>query len=544
MEHPHDLPIRPKTHRQIALTSASGVASKPFDLTIRTRRNAITHQGVTSAPNPVAAEKCEPTARQHDTPSSHTVSSSAEAQISQRGSLFVPSIDAKASRAYNGNGLKDKTMCFSPIFSHHPHHHLLACGHTVVTHGIEPCSRTCQAYDHNTGQFSDQKIETDTTDFLCPHPWCQSKRAKIADFFNLRTIIPTRPCLLSHVYGWSETADKAFTRDKKDIHHLFVPNPQIDQLEHTTRSRRRSSIRARSRSPARDDGGAALERERSSYRDRRVREPHAKYYPVYRTSVKTQAQIEQDLEILSTARVAQELAKLHVADTEALRSKQKLADPVASTILGDVLSSRDENADLDSYLHDKHLQRGQPSAATTGRYEVFKRHCVCQSFDDGYMLQCGVCQRLYHKGCIDQGKYTRASYETGDVDFRKACFEIDIKEHITSGVAFLCHLCMRTALRNGSSSDWGLHILTDDQRFQQSQNLENSRIAAAARVEMEKAYNVHPLQPRDRDDSEASRQERTRAAHEAAVQFTRLSLGESTSHGILTKAQEQKLREG
>ncbi|KAI7194516.1 hypothetical protein KC316_g3120 [Hortaea werneckii] len=128
--------------------------------------------------------------------------------------LFVPhqqhSLGAqqKKLRAPERNGERSATVCFEGACLERPHHHILACGHEVMTTKIEACGSNCK-----------QSIEVDGKVYRAPFRCLQCADAGKVNIFmprKGRSVVRPRPSKPSHVYGNDPDADRLRIEEKAE----------------------------------------------------------------------------------------------------------------------------------------------------------------------------------------------------------------------------------------------------------------------------------------------------------------------------------------
>ncbi|KAI7255279.1 hypothetical protein KC343_g3855 [Hortaea werneckii] len=128
--------------------------------------------------------------------------------------LFVPlqqqfhGAQQKKLRALERNGERSATVCFEGACLERPHHHILACGHEVMTKNIEACGSNCK-----------QSIKVDGKVYRAPFRCRQCADAGKVNIFMPRkgtNAVRPRPSQPSHVYGNNLEADKRRIDEKAE----------------------------------------------------------------------------------------------------------------------------------------------------------------------------------------------------------------------------------------------------------------------------------------------------------------------------------------
>ncbi|KAI7336888.1 hypothetical protein KC315_g2583 [Hortaea werneckii] len=130
--------------------------------------------------------------------------------------LFVPhqqpfsGAQQKNVRAPEPNGERSPTVCFEGACLDRPHHHILACGHEVMTTKIEACGSNCK-----------QSIEVDGKVYRAPFRCHQCADAGRVNIFmprrgRGRNVMRPRPSKPSHVYGNDPDADRLRIEEKAE----------------------------------------------------------------------------------------------------------------------------------------------------------------------------------------------------------------------------------------------------------------------------------------------------------------------------------------
>ncbi|GAB1730702.1 hypothetical protein NU195Hw_g8139t1 [Hortaea werneckii] len=128
--------------------------------------------------------------------------------------LFVPlqqsspEAQQKKFRALERNGERSATVCFEGACLERPHHHILACGHEVMTKNIEACGSNCK-----------QSIKVDGKVYRAPFRCRQCADAGKVNIFMPRkgmNAVRPRPSQPSHVYGNNLEADKRRIDEKAE----------------------------------------------------------------------------------------------------------------------------------------------------------------------------------------------------------------------------------------------------------------------------------------------------------------------------------------
>ncbi|KAI6912927.1 hypothetical protein KC318_g2267 [Hortaea werneckii] len=128
--------------------------------------------------------------------------------------LFVPlqqpllGVQQKKIRAPERNGERSATMCFEGACLERPHHHILACGHEVMTTKIEACGSNCK-----------QSTEVDGKVYRAPFRCLQCADAGKVNIFmprRGRSVVRPRPSKPSHVYGNNPEADRLRIEEKAE----------------------------------------------------------------------------------------------------------------------------------------------------------------------------------------------------------------------------------------------------------------------------------------------------------------------------------------
>ncbi|GAB1742060.1 hypothetical protein NU219Hw_g7450t1 [Hortaea werneckii] len=143
--------------------------------------------------------------------------------------LFVPlqqpSLGAqqKKLRALERNGERSATACFEGACLERPHHHILACGHEVMTTKIEACGSNCK-----------QSIEVDGKVYRAPFRCHQCADAGKVNIFmprrvRGRNVVRPRPSQPSHVYGNDPEADRLRIQEKAEETMVGMTGLMVDQ---------------------------------------------------------------------------------------------------------------------------------------------------------------------------------------------------------------------------------------------------------------------------------------------------------------------------
>jgi hypothetical protein len=159
-------------------------------------------------------------------------------------SLFID--ESETQRIGQPNGKPYGTICFQPPFRDHPHHHKLACGHTVMTsYGPVACGIDCMRDKSGRGMPTAPK-------FQCPEPGCARKdRPTRNNIFMPKSFFkPSRACERGYIYGEDSQADAQRQAQKviealQGISGMGVENESEIwrgrvQPQHQRRNRRRS----------------------------------------------------------------------------------------------------------------------------------------------------------------------------------------------------------------------------------------------------------------------------------------------------------------
>ncbi|EMC92211.1 hypothetical protein BAUCODRAFT_281920 [Baudoinia panamericana UAMH 10762] len=87
-----------------------------------------------------------------------------------------------------------------------PHHHLLRCGHTIMTRTVGVCGRNCQQ-----SVIVDGREHCFNAPFACREPSCMARRCGsfpgLSIPNNRRHVERPRPSQPGHVYGHDAVAD-------------------------------------------------------------------------------------------------------------------------------------------------------------------------------------------------------------------------------------------------------------------------------------------------------------------------------------------------
>ncbi|KAI6856566.1 hypothetical protein KC323_g7822 [Hortaea werneckii] len=128
--------------------------------------------------------------------------------------LFVPhqqsflGAEQRKPRAPERNGERSPTVCFEGACLNRPHHHILACGHEVITKKIEACGSNCK-----------QSTKADGKVYRAPFRCRQCADAGKVNIFMPRkgtNVVRPRPSQPSHVYGNNPEADKLRIDEKAE----------------------------------------------------------------------------------------------------------------------------------------------------------------------------------------------------------------------------------------------------------------------------------------------------------------------------------------
>ncbi|KAI7240775.1 hypothetical protein KC330_g1003 [Hortaea werneckii] len=128
--------------------------------------------------------------------------------------LFVPyqqpfrRDQQKKLRAPERNGKRSATVCFEGACLERPHHHILGCGHEVMTTKIEACGSNCK-----------QSIEVDGKVYRAPFRCLQCADAGKVNIFmprRGRSVVRHRPSKPSHIYGNNPEADRLRIEEKAE----------------------------------------------------------------------------------------------------------------------------------------------------------------------------------------------------------------------------------------------------------------------------------------------------------------------------------------
>ncbi|KAI6846972.1 hypothetical protein KC367_g8380 [Hortaea werneckii] len=155
--------------------------------------------------------------------------------------LFVPQDQSfpgaqqKKLRAPEPNGERSATLCFEGACLERPHHHILACGHEVMTNKIEACGSNCK-----------QSIKVDGKVYRAPFRCQQCADAGRVNIFmprrgRGRNVVKPRPSRPSHVYGNDPDADRLRIEEKAEEAMVGMTGLMVDQ----ERTRRGSTISRR-----------------------------------------------------------------------------------------------------------------------------------------------------------------------------------------------------------------------------------------------------------------------------------------------------------
>ncbi|KAI7186818.1 hypothetical protein KC363_g6340 [Hortaea werneckii] len=141
--------------------------------------------------------------------------------------LFVPQDQSfpgaqqKNLRAPERNGERSATACFEGACLERPHHHILACGHEVMTNKIEACGSNCK-----------QSIKVDGKVYRAPfrcHQCADAGRVNIFMPRKGRNVVRPRPSKPSHVYGNDPDADRLRIDEKTEETMVGMTGLMVDQ---------------------------------------------------------------------------------------------------------------------------------------------------------------------------------------------------------------------------------------------------------------------------------------------------------------------------
>lgn len=140
--------------------------------------------------------------------------------------LYYADRAAASARAKETDGEPSSTMCFHRVHLDHPHHHLLRCGHDILTNSIEQCGSNCQLSDRAESKPSGKAFE-------CLHPKCVQERRT----FRQKSKTVGRRGKLSHVYGRDLDADAARQQEKAK----YAAMPRVALSEKVFKTKRSPS---------------------------------------------------------------------------------------------------------------------------------------------------------------------------------------------------------------------------------------------------------------------------------------------------------------
>ncbi|KAI6851450.1 hypothetical protein KC332_g374 [Hortaea werneckii] len=152
--------------------------------------------------------------------------------------LFVPhqqpfpEAQQKKLRAPEPNGERSATVCFEGACLEKPHHHILACGHEVMTTKIEACGSNCKHSIKADGKVT-------RAPFRC-HQCADAGKVNIFMPRRGRNVVRPRTSQPSHVYGNDPDADRLRVAEKAEETMVGMTGLMVDQTRRgSTISRRR-----------------------------------------------------------------------------------------------------------------------------------------------------------------------------------------------------------------------------------------------------------------------------------------------------------------
>ncbi|KAI7279642.1 hypothetical protein KC345_g5254 [Hortaea werneckii] len=144
----------------------------------------------------------------------------------------LPGAQEKKLRALEPNGERSATVCFEGACLDRPHHHVLACGHEIMTAKIEACGSNCKQSIKADGKVS-------RAPFRC-HQCADAGKVNIFMPRRGRNVVKPRPSQPSHVYGNDPDADRLRIAEKAEETMVGMTGLMVDHTRRgSTISRRR-----------------------------------------------------------------------------------------------------------------------------------------------------------------------------------------------------------------------------------------------------------------------------------------------------------------
>ncbi|KAF2213132.1 hypothetical protein CERZMDRAFT_84029 [Cercospora zeae-maydis SCOH1-5] len=396
--------------------------------------------------------------------------------------LFVPQAPAR-ERAKDSQGRAFTTQCFESPYLGRPHFHRLKCGHDIATLEPDICGSNCQP----AFQYTESDLKAVYKPFECPHPDCQAQ-ALVAPRKTPKTgrRMLGRPCQLGHVRGRNREADAEWDEQKAKLAEMKSqsrrPAARLKELlRQTSRSPRRSQDASTKKRPRGRNSTIATVAEIDASMDDPTRTlllaqkgrqtRHIRGDRLETETDRAFEYVERDIGMLGlenvtptrrrARRAASRKSSAPIMDTSKYETRAcDSCSECGAALTAELYRCHRCTEDGASFLlcrlchehsYDLHL-RDHPShhfvlqdiragewAAVGEVMEEFEMHCTCHSTDLQYMIQCDLCSKSFHPGCVGKGLQDEAQYS---LPKRDEYFKADL-EHFRQNQTenFTCRFC-------------------------------------------------------------------------------------------------------